>query len=88
MIISIGENKSTWQNSTSIPDFLKNKLSKLGIQGKFSNKIMKIYDNFIANILCNGEKTEFFPQRIRNKMGMTAFIPSTQHYTMASSQYN
>lgn len=49
---------------------------------------MKIYDNFIANILCNGEKTEFFPQRIRNKMGMTAFIPSTQHYTIDSSQCN
>ena len=43
--------------------FMIKTLNKLGIEGKYLNKIKTIYDKPTTNIILNGERVKTFPLR-------------------------
>ena len=61
IIISLGAEKSIWENSTFIHD--KKTLNKLGIEEIYLNRIKAICDNPTANIILNSEKLKTFTVR-------------------------
>ena len=61
IIISLGAEKSIWENSTFIHD--KKTLNKLGIEEIYLNRIKAICDKPTANIILNSEKLKTFTVR-------------------------
>ena len=58
--------KSVCQNSTSIHDFKKNTLTKIGIERTYLNTTKVIYENSTANTIIN---LKSFPQRSDARQG-------------------
>lgn len=59
------QRRSIWQNSTSFPDTI---LNKLGIEGMYYNTIKVIIDKITDEIIQNGENLEAFSLRsVTNK---------------------
>jgi hypothetical protein len=63
-------------------------LRKLGIEGKYLNIIKAIYDKPTASIICNGEKNQTIPSKIRNETRMPTISNPVQHGTVIPSQSN
>ena len=61
--------KNFEQNSTSINDFKKKILNKLGIKGRYPNITKAICDKSMSNIILNKENLKTFPLKsgIRQK---------------------
>ena len=66
MIISIDAEKAF--DKIQHPFMIKT-LSKMGVQGKYLNKIKAIYDKPTANIILNSEKLTAFPLRSGIRQG-------------------
>jgi hypothetical protein len=61
-------------------------LRKLGIEGMYFNIIKAIYDELVAKILLNGEKTESTSPKIRNESRVTTIPTPVQHSPGIPSQ--
>jgi hypothetical protein len=49
--------------------FMKRALRKLGIEGKYLNTVMTLYNKPTANIIFNGEKLKLFPLKSGMRQG-------------------
>ena len=59
--------------------FLIKTLKKVGIEGSYLEIIKAIYERPNANIIHNGEKTESFSPKVRNKTGMSTLTTVIRH---------
>ena len=79
MIISIDTEKAF--DKIQHPFMIKT-LNKIGIEGKYLNKIKAIYDKPTANIILNSKKLKAFPLRLGTRQGCphTPHLNSTQFW--------
>jgi hypothetical protein len=61
---------------------------KQGLEGKYLNIIMDIYDKPIANIILNGENTETISSTVRNETRLPTLSTPIQHSLGIPSQRN
>lgn len=73
MILSIGAEKAF--DKVQHPFMIKT-LNKVGSEGIYVNITKATYEKPIASIIPNGEKTDSFPPKVRNKTRISIFITS------------